>query len=146
MNVTTVLLRVQRDEKGSILILTLMLLAILTVLGLAATQSSWFEVSIATNDRLYRDSFAAAESTVAEVIADTPATGADNLSGVAMNWPDDANARATVQYQGDTTAMLRGEGDSANKLKAHVYQIEATGTAQRGGRSTVAVAGYRIGF
>lgn len=146
MNIFAVISRVRRDEKGSVLILTLMLLAILTVLGLAATQSSWFEVSIASNDRLFRNSFTAAESTLSEVIGDPVVLGEANLDEPQL-WPDDANPRAEVEYLGASSgATLRGSGYSAGKFRAHTYQIDAVGEAPRGGRSTVSVAGYRVGF
>lgn len=50
-----------RREEGSVIILVVLVLAILTIIGLSATNTADIELSIAGNDKLYRMAFSSAE-------------------------------------------------------------------------------------
>ncbi len=50
------------NEKGSVMLFTMMLILIVTVMGLIATQTSVFEIKITENNRRFYEEFAAAES------------------------------------------------------------------------------------
>ena len=50
-----------RNEDGSIMVIALVLLVLLTFLGMSATTTSTIEVQIARNDRLYKQNFYLAE-------------------------------------------------------------------------------------
>lgn len=143
--------RSRNGERGSILLLTLMLLAILTILGVAATQSTWFEMKVANNDRFSREAFERADTGISLVIADPTILGDTNIttgSPQTKTDPDLPNFEAKVEYMGAETGgvSLRGSGYSAESFRAHTYDITSTGTAPQGARSTVSVGGYRIGF
>jgi hypothetical protein len=50
-----------RDERGSVIVAALMMLVLLTIIGLAATNMSTTEINISTNSLLYERAFYAAE-------------------------------------------------------------------------------------
>ena len=50
-----------RNEDGSIMVIALVLLVLLTFLGMSATTTSSIEVQIARNDRIYKQNFYLAE-------------------------------------------------------------------------------------
>ncbi len=49
------------NEDGSILVITLLMLAFLSILGVSATTTSTIEVQIAGNDRTFKQNFYKAE-------------------------------------------------------------------------------------
>ena len=53
--------RVIQNEEGSVLVLGLLMVVLLTVLGMAATRTSTIEIQIAGNERDYRENFYRAE-------------------------------------------------------------------------------------
>ena len=58
------------DDKGSTLIIALVMLALLSVLGIAVTTTSSIEVQIAANDRTYTHNFYIAETALNEAISE----------------------------------------------------------------------------
>jgi len=57
------------NSEGSVMLLTMMFILIITVMGLIATQTSVFEIKIAENARRYNEEFAGAEAALNEAIA-----------------------------------------------------------------------------
>ena len=51
-----------KNEEGSIIVISIMILALLTVIGISATRTSTVETQISTNDFLNKIAFYAAES------------------------------------------------------------------------------------
>jgi len=49
------------NEEGSVLVISVVILALLTVIGIAATSTTSIELQIASNDRIYKDNFYQAE-------------------------------------------------------------------------------------
>ena len=85
-----------RDEQGFILVVTMLILVVLTVVGIAALDNSTFEIRIAANDRLKRVAFNMADGasySTGKIITEAIENGADpayaNLSYV--NIPDIAD-------------------------------------------------------
>ena len=143
------------NERGSVLLLSLMLLVVLTIIGLAATSKTIVEQSISSNDRLYRGAFYAAESGLAWVAATPGLYGDLNLDPAnPLNPPNEPALSAqngydvNVAYQGISVGglSLRGSGFSAGKFRAHDYLVTSTGTGPGGATSVVSVMGFRIGF
>lgn len=64
-----------RDEKGSTLVLALMILVILTLLGIAATNTSIIEIQIAGNEKAYQEAFFKADAGISFVVAECPPVG-----------------------------------------------------------------------
>ncbi|WP_300667352.1 pilus assembly PilX N-terminal domain-containing protein [Desulfoluna sp.] len=57
------------NEKGYVMLFTLMFILIITVMGLIATQTSVFEIKIAENSRRYSEELAGAEAALNDSIA-----------------------------------------------------------------------------
>ena len=55
-------LSVLHNERGSALVIALLMLVVLTLIGISATTTTTFELQIATNDRLARTAFYVADS------------------------------------------------------------------------------------
>jgi len=115
------------NENGSVIVLALIMLVLLTLLGMAVTRTSSIEVQIASNDQQATDCLYAAES-------------ADHYAiELANTWMTDAFLQAadTAAYakspdmDGDGTpdVNLDIDGDGTNDLQTiEIRCIEATGT------------------
>ncbi len=55
-------IRITRDEGGSILVLCMLMLVILTLMGITASTTSTIETQIASNDREYKESYYVADA------------------------------------------------------------------------------------
>jgi Tfp pilus assembly protein PilX len=51
-----------QNEKGSALVVALLMLVVLTLLGIAATTTSTIETQISSNDKIYKSTFIAADA------------------------------------------------------------------------------------
>jgi len=86
-----------KNEEGAVLVIALVLLGLLAILGVAATNTSTLEVKIAANNRIYTENFYMAEAAVRESIQrlrggediDTWKTANDVDLTVPENWTDD---------------------------------------------------------
>jgi type IV pilus assembly protein PilX len=83
------------NEEGSVLILALIMLVLLTMIGISATTTSMIETRIAGNERVYKRNFYAAEAAVMQGAQNMEQTDLQNprptwlgLKG-AVNEPDD---------------------------------------------------------
>ena len=78
-----------RDEDGSILVVTMVLLVILTLSGIAVTNTSYIETQIAGNERFYKLSFYNAEGAYPAVfpVLDDIRNGV-NPAGFIVNYPN----------------------------------------------------------
>ena len=79
------------DEKGSILIIVIMALALLTVIAFTATRTSIVEVQISTNELLHQKYFYAAEAGIDHVIKLLEKPFVENnaskvVTGSTANW------------------------------------------------------------
>lgn len=57
-----------KNEDGAILVIALVLLALLSLLGIAATNTATLEIQIAANDRTYKQNFYMAEAALREAM------------------------------------------------------------------------------
>jgi hypothetical protein len=136
-----------KNEEGSLIVMTIMFLAVLTIVGLAASNVSITEVQIATSELIYQRNFYQAEAAVMESaeqlenLADPQATPPawlktvaggiteDNLSiawaggdldvSPAASSIDSANCRYLSSYEG----IASGSSVAMNAPKVHQYSI-----------------------
>lgn len=73
-------------QSGSALVITLMVLTALTILGVAALNTSGVELKIARNEREVRETFCLAESAVAEGVQRLSAIAAVDLNEQYLPW------------------------------------------------------------
>jgi hypothetical protein len=59
-------IRIVKNEKGSILVIALLMIALLTLLGMSSTTTSVIEVQIAANEQSYKENFFKAEAAALE--------------------------------------------------------------------------------
>lgn len=109
------------NEKGFVLVLVILMLAIVTVIGIAATRTSDTEMQIAANERSRANEFYDAEGGLIDTI---------ERSG---NWLTDDFLTA-----GETTAAYRNpnvdiDGNGTPDAIVEVRCIESTGTPDTGG-------------
>jgi len=154
------------SQEGSAVIVAIMILAILTLVGLSGAQVATNEVRIATNEKLHKISFFAAESARAYVMAQGNLFGASNLAaGTPHYFPNASDPyvadtvgngapfvlsgsttfQGSVEYVGFSNPP-RGSGFDPTHFRAHTYQMVCTGSETRGTETDIEAGFYRIGF
>ena len=146
------------NEKGSVIIVALIMLSLLSLIGISATRSSEIEVRVADNQRNHKIAFYSAETARVYVAKTTNLYNSENIQlGQPISFPDkdDSSQKYTissnqsfngdVEYTGPTT-VPRGSGFEAGKFKAHNYKMECDGYGPSDAGSNVKSGFYRIGF
>lgn len=103
------------NENGSVIVLALIMLVLLTLLGMAVTRTSSIEVQIASNDRQAVDCFYTAES------ADHYAIEISNV------WMTDAFL-TTTDTKANVDRLEDLDGDGNNDVRIEIRCIEGTGS------------------
>jgi hypothetical protein len=154
------------NEKGSVMVLALILLVLLTLLGIAALTSSSIDTQIAGNELRHKRAFCAAESATAYVTWSPDLYGPDNITagtphyfpnntvpyvGITSGLPTALSMNATQSFNGEVeydSSLLppRGSGYSAGKYKAHQYRMVCNGYSSKETTKNIVVGFYRIGF
>lgn len=155
------------NEKGSVTVLALVLLMLLTLLGTAATTTSSIEAQISGNEMRYRQAFYAAESAGAYVARRPDLYGPDNItSGTPHYFPNDTTSpyipetatlpgaqliNANQSFNGEvhyasSSSPPRGSGYSVGTFRAHQYQMICNGYSSNNASKNIRVGFYRIGF
>lgn len=147
----------QSNERGSILIVTLLILAILTMVGISASTTTEIELQIAGNENFHKIAFYSAEAARGYVAGNPDLYGSANTTlGKKLSFPNtdpsQKHALSTgqsfngdVEYMGSFT-VPRGSGFDAGKFKGHRYKMACRGYGPSNARSEVEVIFYRIGF
>ncbi len=158
--------RLLRNEDGSAIILALMILVLLTVIGIAGSNSTRTEMKIASNDKFHKITFYAAEAARAYVHAKIDLYGPDNITVGSPHWfpnNSDPYAQYTSALEGEYTLNtfqsftgnvaytgfsdpLRGSGYEAGKFRSHRYTMACTGNGPRNSSREIQAGFYRIGF
>ena len=118
------------NEKGAVLVIALMLLAVLTVLGVAALNTTTTEIRISGNEKVYKQAFYTAEAGIAYALERGVAFFPENQVGAVVAIPADLAAAAP-----GVTLASTDFGGSPRRV-----EVRATGTVAGGGVSTI-VAG-----
>jgi hypothetical protein len=158
-----------KNETGSVSVLAVVLLMLLTLLGLAAISTSSIETQIAGNEVRHKLAFYAAESAAAYVAWSPDLYGPDNIdptsphffpnptSGAAyvqyttQQTPQNVDAAGTQSFEGFVTyssssSPPRGSGYSAGSFRAHQYQMTCNGYSTNNASETLMIGFFRIGF
>jgi hypothetical protein len=136
-----------KNEEGSLIVLTIMILVMLTIVGLAASNISTTEVQIATSELIYQRNFYRAEAAAMEAaqllenLADPQAappawlkpqeagiTEANLSDAWAGGDPDVSPAAATIdsansRYLSSYEGIAPGSSVAMNAPKVHDYTI-----------------------
>jgi PilX N-terminal len=153
-------------EKGSVMVLAVVLLFLLALLGMSALNTSSIETQIAGNELRHELAYYAAESAAAYVAFRPDLYGPDNITtGVCHYFPNNTapyvkittdlppaqsigatqSFNGQVQYQ-YSSSPPRGSGCSVGEFKAHQYIMVCNGYAPGNTAERVVVGFYRIGF
>ncbi|MBN1932203.1 MAG: pilus assembly PilX N-terminal domain-containing protein [Desulfobacterales bacterium] len=145
---------VLKNEKGSTIVISLMILVLLTVIGISATHTSTVETLISTNDLFNKITFYAAESgwqiSVNWLDSQYPLSTIDgglDMTGGAIGF---TNAKFGVP---DTFQLASNNGFSAKvsfagannvpgystEFKRYRYEVESTGRGPRDSEATIEV-------
>ena len=154
------------NEKGSVMLLAVVLLVLLTILGISVLTSSSIDTQIAGNELRHKLAFYAAESATAYVTWSPDLYGPDNITagtphyfpnntdpyvGITSGLPTALSINATQSFNGEVeydSPLLppRGSGYSVGKYKAHQYQMVCNGYSSNETTKNIVVGFYRIGL
>ena len=126
-----------KDQRGVALVIALLMIVVLTLIGLASTQTSIYDIKLSGNKRGSTSAFYAAESGVQVVIAN--AENFNLLRKYVRNRydpftdPNNANptrAKVTIEYDTAMEGSPKGSGFSAINFEYNHFVIESTGQDQ----------------
>jgi hypothetical protein len=140
-------------ENGSVMVIALVVLALLTIIGISATRISQLELGMSANWSLQKEAFYAADSAGNYVARSPELYGTDNITAGSPKAFKSASGLlgprqsfdGTVQYLGASTPP-RGSGFETTTFKAYRYKMQGNGYGPSGARAAVEVGFYRIGF
>lgn len=154
------------NKKGSASLIALILLALLTILGIAVTTTSSIEVQIAGNELRQKLAFFSAEAAKGWVIWNPDLYGSENITPGTLHYfpnptdpyvpdtsglptPEVLNSNqsfnGSVEY-GSSGDPPRGSGYEADTYQAHSYIMTCNGYSSNNTQMQVEIGFYRIGF
>ena len=146
------------NEKGSITVLAVVLLMLLTLLGIAATTTSSIEVQIAGNELRHKLAFYSAEAAKGWVIWNPDLYDSNNITaGSPLFFPNNAvpseaqtlnsnqSFNGSVEY-GSSGGIPRGSGYEVGEYQAHRYIMTCNGYSSHNTTMQIEIGFYRIGF
>ena len=146
------------NEKGSVLLIAVVFLLLLTVIGIFATTTSTIEIQISGNDKIQKMVFYAADSGISYVAVHDELYGTSNVTeGEKLTFPDPDNPDAVYPLSNqlnvngevsyiEKTQMPEESGYSAGTVFAICYEVESNATGPNNGARSVNAGFYRIGL
>ena len=147
-----------QNEVGSMMVVALLILAVLTTIGIAGITGSKTEQQIAASEQIHKMAFYAAEAGRYYVVQNAGLYHENNVTvGESLSFPDPADASAafdlsalqsfsgTVAYVG-AALPPRGSGYEVGVYQSHRYRVTSNGRGPRASASRVEAGFYRIGF
>jgi type II secretory pathway pseudopilin PulG len=141
-------------QSGAVLVVSLVILTVLTLIGVASMSGSTLELKVASNSQQHDTAFQVAQSII-EILAsksplntvdyqvfqaDPTATGYEqNLTYTAT---DGSTASATVTYSG-CRANIGSSMEEGRGLVSNFFRAQATGTTGTGSSTSVQMQGIR---
>ena len=126
-----------KDQSGVALVISLIMIVILTLIGIASTYTSTFEIRLSGNKRGSTDAFYAADSGVQVVVANVenfglPGKYVDNKYDpfTDPNNPNPTKAQVLIQYDTTQEGSPRGSGFSAINFEFRHFVIDSKGQDQ----------------
>ncbi len=128
---------VLRDQSGTALVIALMIMMILTLIGVSATQTANFAMKLSGGNRGSTEAFYASDSGIQVSMAnvanfDLSEKYIDNKYNPFTD-PNNINpthAKVVIEHVADQEGAPRGFGTSATNLDFEYYLIESTGEDQ----------------
>jgi len=145
------------NEDGSVMVLAILILALLTIIGIAAMSTTNVELKISGNEKSYKMALYAAEAARGYVEKTPELYGPDNITlGQGLNFPDNdpsvvvelspkQSFGGNVEYLG-FSAPHRGSGTQVGTFKGHNYKMICKGYGPAKAESQIEAGFYRMGF
>ena len=127
-----------KDQSGVALVLALIMIVILTLIGLASTYTSTFEMKLSGNKRGTTDAFYAADSGIQVVVANVDNFSLPGKYDVDNKYdpftdpknPNPTKAKVLIQYDTTQEGSPRGSGFSAISFEFRHFVIDSKGQDQ----------------
>jgi hypothetical protein len=126
-----------KDQSGVALVMALIMIVILTLIGLASTYTSTFEMKLSGNKRGTTDAFYAADSGVQVIVANVdnfslPGKYVDNKYDPFTDPgnPNPTHAEVIIQFDTTQEGSPRGSGFSAISFEFRHFVIDSKGQDQ----------------
>jgi type IV pilus assembly protein PilX len=126
-----------RDQSGVALVIALVMIVILTLIGLASTYTSTFEIKLSGNKRGTTDAFYAADSGVQVTVANIdnfslPGRYVDNKYDpfTDPSNPNPTKSKVVITHDTTQSGSPRGIQMSATNFGFEHYRVESTGNDQ----------------
>jgi len=126
-----------KDQSGVALVIALVMIVVLTLIGLASTYTSTFEMKLSGNKRGTTDAFYAADSGVQVTVANIenfslPGKYVDNKYNPFKDSsnPNPTNAKVVILFFLTKRGSPRGSGFSAISFEYKHFLIDSTGWDQ----------------
>ena len=149
------------NDRGSALVLALLILVLLTLMGISATNTSTVEVQMASSEKFYELAFYSAESgwqralnwldgqfpgvtdnLVWDGTTFTPVTGSlEEATTVGIPLANDTNTQYFVKVEFAGTAPVMGYGTSFRRFN---YRVNSLGVGPGNARSEVEVTAGKV--
>jgi hypothetical protein len=151
-------IRCGKNEDGSVMVLAILILALLTIIGIAAMSTTNIELRISGNEKSYKMALYAAEAARGYVVKTPELYGPDNMTvGEGLNFPDENDPSMVVQLSSKQSfngyveylgysAPPRGSGSEVGTFKAHKYKMACKGYGPAKAESQIEAGFYRMGF
>lgn len=159
------------NEDGSAIVIAVLVLLLVTILGISATNTTTIELQIAGNDKIDKTAFYAAEAAGYYVATNPdlygnanstvdaglcyPGDGEDNDDDLEIDEVDEQflkhalNANQSfngnIIYKGTTPAPRRA-GFEVGEFWAHNYEMTSTGYGPSNATTRIKIGCYRVGF
>ena len=147
-----------KNQRGSMIAVVIMILALLTLFGTVAITTSNTELQTASSEQIYKLAFFAAETGLTYVEQNPDLYHEQNIIiDGSLSFPDTTDDtvkhnlgslqsfNGTVGYL-DSSTPPRGSGYEAGTYTAHNYRITSDGFGPRNSEIQVEAGFYRIGF
>ena len=138
-----------RSQSGTALVIALVMIIVITLIALASSYTSIFEMKLSGNKRGSTDAFYSADTGVNEITTNITNFNLDKYDALtkiyrhfsdSMNTtPNPTQAQVNIAYVPTQSGPPRGKGFSAINLNYAYYQVESIGKDQAGSRSTTTI-------
>jgi Tfp pilus assembly protein PilX len=138
------------SQSGTALVLALIMIIVITLLALASSYTSIFEIKLAGNKRGSTDAFYAADTGVNTITTNIANFNLNSYDGATNKYspfsdltnttPNPTNAQVNITYVPTQSGPPpRGMGFSAVNLSYAYYQVQSAGKDQAGSGSTATI-------
>jgi len=147
-----------KNQRGSMIAVVIMILALLTLIGTVAITTSNTELQTASSEQIFKLAFFSAETGITYVEQNPDLYHEQNITaGASLSFPDTVDDtikhnlgslqsfNGTVEYL-DSSSPPRGSGYEVGTYTAHNYRIISDGFGPRNSAIQIEAGFYRIGF